>query len=166
VTGGRTAAQIRPLTDADRPWVHRTVIEYFGSTVSVSRGRKLDTTLLPGFVAFSGEEPAGLLLHQPDGPEWEIVILIATEPRRGVGKALLEEVGKAAAPSGCRRLWLVTTNDNVDAQAFYEALGWTKAAVHKGAMAAARAIKPEIPRIGHGGVPIDDEIEYELLLEA
>jgi hypothetical protein len=38
------------------------------------------------------------------------------------------------------------------------------AAVHRGAIAESRRLKPEIPLRGVGGHPIDDEIEFEWLL--
>jgi len=37
--------------------------------------------------------------------------------------------------------------------------------VHRGAVAAARALKPEIPLIGDDGILIRDEIELELPLD-
>jgi hypothetical protein len=39
------------------------------------------------------------------------------------------------------------------------------AAVHRGAIAESRRLKPEISYFGVGGRPIEDEIEFELLLE-
>jgi len=39
------------------------------------------------------------------------------------------------------------------------------AAVHRGAIAESRRLKPEISYCGVGGRPIEDEIEFELLLE-
>jgi hypothetical protein len=38
------------------------------------------------------------------------------------------------------------------------------AAVHRGAIAESRKLKPEISLVGVGGRPIEDEIEFELLL--
>lgn len=61
------------------------------------------------------------------------------------------------------RLWLVTTNDNPDALRFHQRRGFRIAAVHAGAMAASRRIKPAIPEIGACGIPIGDEIELEYL---
>lgn len=57
-------------------------------------------------------------------------------------------------------VWLVTTNDNVDAQRFFLAAGGRRVAVHAGAVTLARRLKPGIPTTGHGGVPITDEIEF------
>jgi hypothetical protein len=42
--------------------------------------------------------------------------------------------------------------------------GFHLAELRKDAIAAAREIKPGIPRTGHHGIPIRDELELELLL--
>jgi len=41
--------------------------------------------------------------------------LHASEQWHGVGTAPIEAVQQLAAQHGCARLWLITTNDNVDA---------------------------------------------------
>ncbi len=53
------------------------------------------------------------------------------------------------------------SNDNWEAIAFYEAVGWRKIAVHCGAVNNSRQLKPEIPKDGMNGTPIEDEIEFE-----
>lgn len=74
----------------------------------------------------------------------------------------MEEIARAR---GTRRLWLITTNDNAPAVAFYRAVGWRQCAVHRDAIEEARRLKPEIPRTGHAGKPIRDEIEFERLID-
>jgi ribosomal protein S18 acetylase RimI-like enzyme len=59
---------------------------------------------------------------------------------------------------------LVTTNDNLPAIAFYRKLGWRQVAIHRGAIADARRLKPEIPEFGANGLPKEDEIEFDLTL--
>ena len=71
-----------------------------------------------------------------------------------------------ARASGCRRVWLVTTNNNVGAIAFYERFGLKRCAVHRGAVSQARALKSSIPLLDGHGVPIDDELEFELALRS
>jgi hypothetical protein len=56
----------------------------------------------------------------------------------------------------------MTTNDNAPAIAFYRSLGFRVTEVRAGAVEASRALKPSIPRVGVGGVPITDEIDLEL----
>ena len=63
-----------------------------------------------------------------------------------------------------RRAWLITTNDNLDAIRFYQRRGFTIATVHAGAIEQSRTIKPSIPLVGSYGIPIRDEIEFEMLL--
>jgi ribosomal protein S18 acetylase RimI-like enzyme len=41
----------------------------------------------------------------------------------GVGRALLDAVREEAVEAGCRRLWLVTTNDNTHALRFFQRWG-------------------------------------------
>jgi hypothetical protein len=59
-------------------------------------------------------------------------------------------------------LWLVTTNDNTHALRFYHRLGFRLAALHPGAVEAARRLKPEIPLLGLDEIPIRDELELEI----
>ncbi len=157
---------VRPLTDADRDWVRDTLTRTWGSPRIVSRGRVHDADALPGLVAWLGSERAGLLTYAIEDGAMEVVTLDALVRQRGLGTALLAEAERLAREAGCSRLWLVTTNDNVRAQAFYTALGWTHVATHAGAIAAARALKPEIPERGYRNVPIRDDLEYERRLVA
>ncbi len=50
-----------------------------------------------------------------DGRQCEILTLHAGEQWRGAGSALVEAAGQLARQQGCARLWVITTNDNVDA---------------------------------------------------
>ena len=119
---------------------------------------------LPGFVVESEGELVGLVTYSIDGIECEIITLDSFVERQGVGSRLLSRVREAAVDAGCNRLWLITTNDNMAAQRFYQKRGFSLAAVHKNAIDQARKLKPEIPDIGQNGIPIRDEIELEMLL--
>lgn len=77
---------------------------------------------------------------------------------------LLASARERARDLQCRRLWLITTNDNEPAIAFYKRWGMHLAAVHHGAIAQSRKLKPEISLVGVDGCPIKDEIEFEFLL--
>ena len=135
----------------------------WGETV-VSRGRSWRPADLPAFVATVGGEPAGLATWRVEGDEAELVSIEARLADRGVGTALLRAVRAAAADAGCRRLWLVTTNDNTSALRFYQRRGWVLVAVHLGALEASRRLKPSIPLRGNDGIPIRDELELECAL--
>ena len=65
----------------------------------------------------------------------------------------------------CRRVWLVTSNDNLRALRFYQRHGFRLVAVHVGAVDSARTRKPGRPRVGlDGGIPVHDEIELAWVL--
>jgi len=156
--------KIRPVAAEDGPWLSRVVSEAFASPRIVSRGVLHIATDLPGFLAEKDGRPIGLLLYAIAAHECEIVVLLSLQERTGLATHLLARAEQVAREAGCRRLWLVTTNDNLPAVAFYEARGWRQVAVHRGAVAEARRLKPEIPEFGTNGLPKEDEIEFEFAL--
>jgi ribosomal protein S18 acetylase RimI-like enzyme len=162
----RRLTEIRDLRESDRTWAGAVVEEHFGSTRVVSRGRLHDTRMLHGLVALQGGVRMGVLHYRIQDAQSEVVTLVAVSRRRGVGRALLQAARSLAGSRGCRRLWLVTTNDNTTALAFYRALGGHRAAIHRGAVREARRLKSEIPAVAQDGTPIEDEIEFEWCLEA
>jgi 2-oxo-4-hydroxy-4-carboxy-5-ureidoimidazoline decarboxylase len=67
-----------------------------------------------------------------------------------------------AAASASARVWLVTTNDNVDAIRWYLRQGLVVAEVHAGAVDRDReALKPALPANGAHGIPIHDLVELQ-----
>ena len=80
--------------------------------------------------------------------------------RNSVGKTS----GKSLKNKDCKRIWLITTNDNINAIKFYQKCGFVFSAVYCDAIKNSRRIKPEIPLIGNFNIPIRDELEFELIL--
>ncbi len=156
--------QIKPITEFDRSWMQELLQTCWGSTRVVSRGRLHQADQQPGFVAELWGQKVGLVTYQLEGDQAEIVTLASLVERQGAGTALVEAVRQAAQAAGCRRLWLITTNDNLAALRFYQRRGFVLAQLHPNAIAQSRRLKPEIPRVGQNGIPIRDEIELELLL--
>ena len=117
----------------------------------------------PGELVHPLEHPA--LLTNVPGPDWrqcEILTLHADEQWRGAGTALVEAAARLARRQGCARLWVITTNDNVDALRFYQRRGFCLVTVHRGAVDRSRAsLKPEIPAVSAYEIPLRDEIELE-----
>jgi GNAT superfamily N-acetyltransferase len=114
-------------------------------------------------VAETSDGAVGLLTYIVDGEACEVLTLHAVRQWAGAGSALIAAVRAVAAEQGCRRLWLVTTNDNVDALRFYQRRGFRLAAVRPGLVdEARRTLKPEIPETGAYGIPLRDEIELEI----
>jgi GNAT superfamily N-acetyltransferase len=155
---------VRPVEADDRPWVEKLLEENWGSVRSVSCGKLYDASRLPGFVALVEGEPAGLATYHLENGSCELVTLNSVIENRGVGTALIEAVKRVAIEAGCRRLWLITTNDNVEALGFYQKRGFCLVALRPGAMEYSRKLKPAIPETGSHGIPIRDELELEVQL--
>lgn len=77
---------------------------------------------------------------------------------------MLESVVRRAREAGCKRVWLITTNDNTHAMRFYQKRGFDMAAIHRNAIEKSRMIKPQIPMKGMDDIPIRHEIEFELFI--
>jgi N-acetylglutamate synthase-like GNAT family acetyltransferase len=152
---------IRRIEDADRPWVLE-VARGWGADFVVTRGRKVYPAEIEGFAAFneSGEK-LGLLTFEIRDDQCEVVTLDAFTRFNGIGTALLERIEREAADRGCRRVWLITTNDNVEAIRFYQRREYVMADIHVNAIETSRRLKPSIPLVGSFGIPIRDEIEFE-----
>ena len=159
------AILIREPRADEQVWVEQHLRGSWGSVTVVSRGRVHDASRLPALVATAGDELVGLATFRVADGECELVTLTALHKGRGIGSALLARVAETAAEHGCHRLWLVTSNDNLDAIRFYQRRGLRLAALHRGAVDDARRIKPTIPLSGAHGIPLHDELEFELQLE-
>jgi ribosomal protein S18 acetylase RimI-like enzyme len=153
---------VRPADRADRYWIRETLVRRWGSPEMVSGDRLWRSDELPALIAERGGEPVGLATYQLEGSKAELVTLDALRPGRGVGTALLEAVASRAARAGCRALEVTTTNDNLDALAFYQKRGLRLVALRPGAVEAMRLVKPVIPLVNSTGIPIRDEIRLRL----
>ncbi|MEE9554906.1 MAG: GNAT family N-acetyltransferase [candidate division Zixibacteria bacterium] len=142
--------------------ISKLLIKCWGSTDIVTRGKIHSADKLPSFGAFDHEKMFGLITYNIENNECEIVSLNSFRENMGIGTALIEAVRDAALKADCQRLWLITTNDNIPAIEFYKRRGFTITAVHEGAIAESRKLKPEISLNGIDGVSITDEVEMEM----
>jgi ribosomal protein S18 acetylase RimI-like enzyme len=155
------APRVRPIGDGDRPALARLERELWGADIVVGHGVVFTPADLPGLLAERDGETVGLLTYEIDGDTLEVVTIDAFPPGAGTGTALLDAAVDVARSAGCRRVWLMTTNDNLDALRFYQRRGFRLAGLRPGALAASRALKPEIPETGAYGIPLRDELDLE-----
>lgn len=179
---------LRPIERIDREWIAHFMDQHWGTTQIVSRGKAVYGHLLPGFVAErpveGDEEPdneipedndeaedpvqpvkrIGLVTYNIEDNACEITTLNSLEEERGVGGALVDAVVTAMKEAKVKRIWLITTNDNLPALKFWQKRDFHLVTVHRDAIQEARRIKPQIPITGYEGIPIRDELELEMLL--
>jgi ribosomal protein S18 acetylase RimI-like enzyme len=152
---------VRAAEPADRDRVDRFLGDH-NAALAARLDQVVDARRQPAFLAEDDGELAGVVTYIVGDTDCEVLTLHAGRPWQGVGTALLREVEHIAAEHGCTRLWLITTNDNVDALRFYQRRGFRIARVHPGAVdGSRRRLKPGIPETGEYGIPIRDEIELE-----
>lgn len=156
--------EIRRALPSDRPWVLEFLQARWGSERQVVRGRMYFPADFPGFIALIEGKPTGLVTFEIAGTECEVVFIDSGTQFAGIGSALLEAVKRAAREGSCTRLWLITTNDNLDALRFYQRRGFVLAALYPDALKDSRRLKPGIPFIGDYGIPLRDELELEMAL--
>ena len=156
--------EIRAAAENDRDWVRALLTERWGAVELVTRGRIHQGDRLPGFIAFDGDRRVGLVTYTIENGECEIVSLDSLASGKGIGTALVKTIVELARARSCRRVWLITTNDNTGALRFYQKVGFSLVTVHRDAICLSRELKPGIPEIGIDGIPIRDEIELEISL--
>ncbi len=156
--------RIKKISGSDSTWITDFYQRRWGSSHVVTRGVIHDVPSLRGFIAMKSDKRIGLLCYRIDNQDFEIVTLDSLEEKIGVGSALIEKAVETARSESCRRIWLITTNDNSSALRFYQKLGFHLVAVHRNALEYSRKLKPEIPIFGQDGIPLRDEIELELII--
>ena len=164
--GKKEKFKIRPINKNDKEWVRNFIIKNWGTEKVVAHGKIFYPHKLSGFIAFKENKYLGLLTYYIKRKELEIITMNSLVRGRGIGSALLKVVEKIAHKFKCKKIWLITTNDNIDALRFYQMRGFSIVAIHRNAIKISRKLKPEIPLIGNYGIPIRDEIELEKAIKS
>jgi len=154
--------EVKKISDNDSVWIKKLFTERWGSSKIITRGNIHIGDKLPGFSVYESGEPKGLITYKLSNEECEIVSLDSLESCKGIGTNLIHTIIQYAKEKHCRRVWLITTNDNTYALRFYQKLGFELVAVYRNAFEKSREIKPCIPLFGIDNIPIKDEIELEI----
>ncbi len=156
--------QIRKALQEDINWISRISQQYWNSNKIVTKGKVYYIDKLPALIALIRNKKVGLLIYNVMDKECEIISLNSMKANRGIGKALLKAVEEIAQDKECTRLFLITTNDNLNALGFYQKNGFSICSIYPNAIENSRLLKPEIPYLGENGISIRDEIELEKIL--
>ena len=122
---------IRRLTVDDLPRLRQVWKENWGDEFVVAHGVIYYPDTLDGFIALDGDEWIGEITQTFSDNECEIVSLDSTREGIGVGTRLIQKVVEDAREKGCGRIFLITTNDNLNALGFYQKRGFELVAVHR-----------------------------------
>ena len=157
---------LRRLTKKDLPRLRQFWIEHWGGEEMITRGNVYRPEQLEGFVVEEEDraEWIGLLTFFIKDGECEVTSLDSLREKQGIGSKLIEQAIEEARARKCKRLFLITTNDNLKALGFYQKRGFEIVSVYRGAVNKSRRLKPGIPLVGYNNIPLRDEIELEMSL--
>ena len=151
---------IRPLAATDEEAASRLLDAEVAGRRQIRLGEVHDVLALPGVVAEVAGGLVGVATYAVAGERAELAALAVSSAhrRRGIGGALIEAVVSAVTDAGASELWLVTTNDNLDALGLYQRRGFRLSELRPGAVDVSRRVKPSIPVVGSYGIPLRDEL--------
>jgi ribosomal protein S18 acetylase RimI-like enzyme len=153
---------LRRLTQNDLARLRQFWIEHWGGEEMSTRGNVYRPEQLEGFVVENDNEWVGLVTFFIKNGECEVTSLDSLREGQGIGTMLIDKAIEEARTRHCKRLFLITTNDNLHALGFYQKRGFEIVTVYRGAVNESRKIKPSIPLVGMNGIPLRDEIELEI----
>jgi GNAT superfamily N-acetyltransferase len=153
--------KIKKIRNSDLNTVFEIVTRLWGDTILVVHGDVFRIAELSGLKAVLEDHIVGILHYQIRDQECEVLTLASLVEGQGIGSALLVAIETNARTAGCKKLSLITTNDNLHALGFYQRRGFHLAALYPGQVTRAREIKPSIPLVGDHNIPIRDELKLE-----
>ena len=158
----RDVQVLAPDAQDDHRWLHELWEMEWGGDTMVSRGHVYRLSVLKSLIAKVDGNRVGAATYRLDDDGGCELVSINTTPTHqgaGIGTTLLAAVEAEARAADARRVWLITSNDNLDALRFYQRRGYRVVAVYPGAIDDARRIKPGIPLVGDHGIEVHDEME-------
>ena len=113
-----------PIDEANRERVTAFLCSRWLTTQMVIRGQVFDMTQAHGIVALENDKIKGLVTYDIRERICEILSLDSLAEGSGIGTELVRRVISTAQARGCRKVTVVTTNDNLNALRFYQKAGF------------------------------------------
>ena len=153
------ATEIRELAPNEQSQAVALLDAELGGRLQARLDEVHDVLSMPAIGAAAHERLVGIACSRWSGigsssPRWPSLVLTGW----AVSAASWSKPCRAGIAQGASELWLVTTNDNLDALRLYQRHGFHLDRVHPGAVDRARRQKPSIPALGEFGIPLRDEL--------
>ncbi len=156
--------KITKIDDNFQNEVINILTKEWGSSLIISKGKKYYINRLPGFILLVDNKIQGIITYFIKNKKCEIITLNCFIENKGIGTKLINKLKEVAKEKNCKRILLVTTNDNIKAIMFYQKKGFEIKKINFNIIKKSRKLKPEIPEKGFYDIPILHEIEFELKL--
>jgi GNAT superfamily N-acetyltransferase len=158
--------EVNRITEKNRNIVNDFIINRWYSLKMIIRGKEIDMTSLDGFYVLNKCTIIGLITYliNEENNVMEITSLDSLKENQGIGTILINRVVEEAKEVRCKKIVLITTNDNINALRFYQKRGFDMVHLFHNALEVSRKLKPEIPFIGQNSIPLMHEIEFEMII--
>lgn len=120
---------LAPMSENDFEWLKEQWLQW-GDETMITKGKKHHIQDLDAFIAWVDDIRFGEATYRLGIDDCELTSINATVQDIGVGSKLLSTVEQMVKQSGRNRIWLITTNDNVDALRFFQRRGYRITAVY------------------------------------
>lgn len=152
------------ISEENREFVNDFIMRQWYSTKMIIRGKEIDMTTVDGIIVTENDAITGLITYIFYGNICEIISLDSLLESQGIGTTLVNKVILIAKDHNCRKVVLITTNDNINAIRFYQKRGFDMVHLYHNALDISRKLKPEIPLLGDNNIPLKHEIEFEFVI--
>jgi ribosomal protein S18 acetylase RimI-like enzyme len=152
----------RASSEKEKDEIRRFVKQFWGEEEQLTFERKYNVAEQPAYVAKAGKKTVGFISFAENADHLIIVAIGVQAEHQGseIGRALVKKVESEARKLQKKRLLVSTSNDNLPALGFYQALGFQ-----------IFEVKPNILAEKHGqvlagisGLPVRDELRLQKIL--
>jgi ribosomal protein S18 acetylase RimI-like enzyme len=164
LVAGENMVKIRLKNRNDNDRISSYLKNNWSGDFLISKGKCHSCDELQGLIAEGDYSINGICLYTIVDSELEVVLIESFEENKGIGSLLMKEIESIAIENEIKKIWIVTTNDNINAIRFYLKKGYSFRKISRNALENYRKVKPGIPLIGYYGIPIMDELEFEKTL--
>ncbi len=154
----------RETDSSDSEIIKELMKKHWGGEPLVIRGKKYFPSSLDGIMVLKNQQVIGFLFYEVQNKICEIIVFEVFDKFNGIGTKILDQLKEMARSKNCEKVYVMTTNDSLDALRFYQRRGFHICGIHIDSVKVSRKIKPSISEAGEYGIPLRDEIDLEFKL--
>lgn len=156
--------EITRITDDNRKMLTQFIIDNWYGSIMIIKGERVDITTEDGYCIIDKNSVVAVVTYRLKNNICEITLLYTVKQRCGIGKKLVHEVTKTVRNKGGDTVMVVTTNDNIEAIAFYQKMGFDIVNIYRNSMDYVRKMRPTVPIMGENNIPLRHEIEFPIFV--
>jgi len=158
---------ITSINRTNRHVVNEVILNTYGSSIMQTKDKSHILNSLPGFIVIKNSQILGIALYDIAQKSYEIVAMTSFISNTGIGSMLLQKSIETAHHKECEKIWLVTTNDDLESLSFFQKRKFELVKIHRHSITRLREESEEetIPIIGNHGIPLKHELELVRMIK-